>query len=286
MQAEITLDQETFKALAGEKRIQILKELGHQRKTQTELAQKLALSAPTIAEHLQLLKNAGLVQIEDDGHKWKYYALTKKGEKLLHPDETKIMVLLATSALAFLGTAALLFQRYWSIGAENAGQTLSSVAGATAPIANAVTQSAASSAASSDAVSALASAQMANQQVLQDGITQAIHTTFQQLPSSFISPSFGLETLKNGASAVGQTAIDQNARDLNTWISGETIRNIAQTASQEIAPHLTIVTPSAAPLASPITVSLIQAPELLFLVLITLLFGLLIGYYVYYKNKV
>lgn len=209
MQAEIALDQETFKALAGEKRIHILKELGHQRKTQTELAQKLALSAPTIAEHLSLLKNAGLVEVQDDGHKWKYYALTRKGQKLLNPDETKILVLLATGTLAFIGTAATLFTRYFTVGSQN--QSLLAGTGAMADIA--------------------AKGAAPPQAPLANALTQTV-------------------------AAPAMDALGTQA---------------AQEAGNQTVTQL---------------VPLIQLPELVFLVLITLFVGLLIGYYVQAKNAV
>ncbi len=254
MQAEITLDQETFKALAGEKRIQILKELSHQQKTQTELAQKLALSAPTVAEHLQLLKNAGLVEVQDDNHKWKYYALTRKGKKLLNPDETKIMVLLAVSGLAFFWTVAVLFGRYWNAFMQNTSQPLILV-----------------DSAPSKAI---------NLQVLQEGITRAIQSTLSQVPPP-AAPA--MDELATGATSAVQVVIDQNIIDANTWISNETISQIAQKTSQEILPNLANAPIAPAP---QITVPLIQLPELVFLVLITLLLGLLIGYYVQAKTKV
>jgi len=114
MEKQIALTPETFKALAGEKRVQILKELTKRRKTQSELAQSMGLSAPTIAEHLNLLEKAGLVHGIDEGHKWKYYALTDKGKEILNPGESRILVLLGTSAIAFIVAAAWLFSRFFN----------------------------------------------------------------------------------------------------------------------------------------------------------------------------
>ncbi len=54
---------------------------------QTEIAQELNLAVPTIKEHLLALESAELVQMNDDGHKWKYYSLTKKGSSILEPKE-------------------------------------------------------------------------------------------------------------------------------------------------------------------------------------------------------
>lgn len=99
----ISLDQQSFKALAGEKRISILKSLNERRKTQTELSNELKISVPTIKEHLELLEKACLVQEINDNHKWKYFELTRKGQKLLKPNEDmKIMLVLSTSFIAML----------------------------------------------------------------------------------------------------------------------------------------------------------------------------------------
>ncbi len=121
---ELSLDKDTFKALAGETRIQILKELNERRKTQSELAQKLGLSPPTVNEHVELLKKAGLVQQMDEGRKWKYYALTGKGKDLLNPSDTKIMLLLGTASVALMGSALVLFSRFYA----GSNSTLSQVA--------------------------------------------------------------------------------------------------------------------------------------------------------------
>lgn len=99
----ISLDKETFKALAGETRVQILKELNERRKTQSELAAKLNLSAPTVNEHLLLLKKASLVEEIDDGHKWKYFSLTRKGKSIFNPGDAKIMLVLSVLSVAFVG---------------------------------------------------------------------------------------------------------------------------------------------------------------------------------------
>lgn len=87
MPAQIILDQQTFKALAAPTRINILKLLRTRRHMQTELAQQLNLAVPTVKEHLLALEAAELVEMQDDGHKWKYYSLTRKGKSILEPRE-------------------------------------------------------------------------------------------------------------------------------------------------------------------------------------------------------
>ncbi len=100
MDEKITLDRKTFKALAQDTRIAILKELGKRRKTQTELAKQLNLSNSTIKEHLDNLEDVFLVKQIDEGYKWKYYELTKKGKNIICPHETKIWISLIMAILA------------------------------------------------------------------------------------------------------------------------------------------------------------------------------------------
>ncbi|HLE45608.1 MAG TPA: winged helix-turn-helix domain-containing protein, partial [Thermoplasmata archaeon] len=66
----ITLDQESFKALASEVRVEIMKRLDARRATVTDLSSLLDLSKPTLLEHLEKLQAAGLVKRLDEGRKW------------------------------------------------------------------------------------------------------------------------------------------------------------------------------------------------------------------------
>lgn len=108
----ITLDAETFKALASASRLQVLKALDERRKTLSELARDLALNKATVHEHLALLSSADLVKKRDDeGRKWIYYELTWRGQKILHPQETtSFNILLGLSVLAAGGGSLLLVQ--------------------------------------------------------------------------------------------------------------------------------------------------------------------------------
>ncbi len=95
---KITLDMKAFQTLASDTRIGILKSLDQRRKTLTELSKQSGLSASTVKEHMDKLAGAELVRMVDDGHKWKYYELTRRGSKILHPGTAKIWVMLALSA--------------------------------------------------------------------------------------------------------------------------------------------------------------------------------------------
>jgi DNA-binding transcriptional ArsR family regulator len=99
--AKITLDRETFKALASDTRLDILKTLDGKNMGLNEIAKVTSLNKATLHEHLAKLHEAGLIKRnERDGHKWVYYRLTWKGESLLHPENTKIVVLFATTVVA------------------------------------------------------------------------------------------------------------------------------------------------------------------------------------------
>ena len=103
MEDKITLDRESFRSLASETRVSILKSLDRRRKMLTELAKELKMSPSTVKEHMDNLCAAGLTVQIDDGHKWKYYELTRKGKNILHPEDTKIWILLSISAFAIIG---------------------------------------------------------------------------------------------------------------------------------------------------------------------------------------
>lgn len=96
--AKITLDQESFKALASEVRVDILKKLDERRQTVTDLSNFMGLSKPTLLEHLEKLQSAGLVKRLDEGRKWIYYELSDKGRKVLHPERVSIVLALSSAA--------------------------------------------------------------------------------------------------------------------------------------------------------------------------------------------
>ncbi len=105
----ITLDQESFKALASEVRVEVLKRLDERRATVTDLSNLLGLSKPTLLEHLEKLQTAGLVKRIDEGRKWIYYELSDKGRKILHPERVSIVVSLSSAiGLAAIGIVYLI----------------------------------------------------------------------------------------------------------------------------------------------------------------------------------
>jgi len=107
--AKITLDQESFKALASDVRVGILKRLDVRRETVTDLSNLMTLSKPTLLEHLEKLQSAGFVKRVDEGRKWIYYELSDKGRKILHPERVAITLALGIAvALAAIGAFLVL----------------------------------------------------------------------------------------------------------------------------------------------------------------------------------
>jgi len=107
---KITLDQESFRALASDVRVEVLKRLDTRRETVTDLSNLLNLSKPTLLEHLEKLQSAGLVKRVDEGRKWIYYELSDKGRKILHPERVAITLALASAVvLALIGAVSVLY---------------------------------------------------------------------------------------------------------------------------------------------------------------------------------
>ena len=99
-QRKITLDQESFKALASDTRIEILKRLDRSQMTVTDLANELQVNKSAVYKHLSRLLDAGLVKKLEDNRKWVYYKLSMKGMNLLHPERVQIALMLSAAVLA------------------------------------------------------------------------------------------------------------------------------------------------------------------------------------------
>lgn len=104
MEQRLPLDQPTLKALAGETRVRILKLLDQRASTQSDLANELRMSLPTVGEHLKALETADLVAREQTERKWKYYSLTSKARLLLHPHTTTIWFVLGLFLFSAVAT--------------------------------------------------------------------------------------------------------------------------------------------------------------------------------------
>ncbi len=98
---KVTLDIDTFKALASDTRLDILRTLDGKKMSLKDISTATKLNKATLHEHLAKLNEAGLVKKrEREGHKWVTYKLTWKGEGLLHPENTRIVVMFATTFIA------------------------------------------------------------------------------------------------------------------------------------------------------------------------------------------
>ena len=112
MDDEIIINRELLKAIGAESRISILKSLALGRKTQSQLADELGLSSPTVLEHLDQLVNAGLVNKMDEGRKWKYYELSRKGRQLVPSKQgvpARALLILASGLVMLLLSGMFMF---------------------------------------------------------------------------------------------------------------------------------------------------------------------------------
>jgi len=106
---KVTLDMNTFKALASDTRLDILRALDGKKMSLKDIEKATRLNKATLHEHLQKLNEAGLVKRKErEGHKWVYYKLTWKGEGLLHPENTRIVVMFSITFVSLLLAVMLL----------------------------------------------------------------------------------------------------------------------------------------------------------------------------------
>jgi DNA-binding transcriptional ArsR family regulator len=106
---KITLDMDTFKALASETRVDILKTLDGKMMSLKDIGKIVNLNKATLHVHLAKLHEAGLVKRKErKGHKWVYFKLSWKGECLLHPENSKIIFMFTATFLSlFFGIVSL-----------------------------------------------------------------------------------------------------------------------------------------------------------------------------------
>lgn len=105
------MDKKTMKVLASDKKREILKILSGDQFTLSDISKKLGLSVSTAKEHLDDLCDAGLIEQKDEGRKWKYYVLTKRGKSLLSPFEKKILLMLGITAISVLGSSWMMLSK-------------------------------------------------------------------------------------------------------------------------------------------------------------------------------
>ena len=121
---EISLSTNEFKALSSESRTKILKLLDERNYTLSELSSKTGMAAPTIKQHATILMGSGLIELKDEGRKWKYYTLTRKGRELISAQKspgTNILIILSTTVLVAALGVALIFSSLNLQYSANAG---------------------------------------------------------------------------------------------------------------------------------------------------------------------
>lgn len=97
---KVTLDINTFKILASDTRLEILKALDKKKMTLQELTSHTNMQKATLHEHLSKLTAAELVKRrERNGHKWVYYDLSWKAKCLLHPETGRVAVMIGFTIL-------------------------------------------------------------------------------------------------------------------------------------------------------------------------------------------
>jgi DNA-binding transcriptional ArsR family regulator len=104
------IDREVLKVLSVDTRMDIIKLLSEGGRTPSFVAQKLKKSDATIVEHLHAMSEAGLVKkTMAPGKKWVFYSLTERGRGIVSSRSRRLVIILATSAIAFFGGLASLF---------------------------------------------------------------------------------------------------------------------------------------------------------------------------------
>jgi DNA-binding transcriptional ArsR family regulator len=104
------IDREVLKVLSVDTRMDIIKILSEGGRTPSFVAQKLKKSDATIVEHLHALGEAGLVKkTVAPGKKWVFYSLTERGKGIVSSQSRRLVIVLATSAIAFIGGISSLF---------------------------------------------------------------------------------------------------------------------------------------------------------------------------------
>jgi len=125
---KVILDLDSFKALSSDTRVDILKALDGKKMGLNDLCKETQLTKATMHEHLTKLIQAGLIKKNQrDGHKWVYYKLSWKGSSLLHPENTRVMLLFATTVIALTAAITGFFmhlQQYLPQAAQKEGMAL------------------------------------------------------------------------------------------------------------------------------------------------------------------
>ena len=80
------MDRQSLRAITSETRQVILKLLAKRPYTASEMSKITGKHVTTMAEHIATLERSGLIYRKESSNKWKYYALTAKGESVVRPE--------------------------------------------------------------------------------------------------------------------------------------------------------------------------------------------------------
>lgn len=106
--ASLKLDEDTAKVLSSDTRKEILELLDERNMTVTELSGSLDLSKSTVHEHLNKLVEAGFVnKLGEEGKKWVYYELTRKGRDIVGNRVKKVLIFASSAVAGILGIQQL-----------------------------------------------------------------------------------------------------------------------------------------------------------------------------------
>src|SRR5437867_3961318 len=81
-QRPILMSMQEFGALADDTRLRIIDEIGGAERPVGDLARRLALTQPTISQHLKVLKDAGLVRVRPDAQR-RLYSVDPDGFRVI-----------------------------------------------------------------------------------------------------------------------------------------------------------------------------------------------------------
>ncbi len=120
---KVELDKQALFALASDSRIEILKALGPQRRTVTQLAESLGIDKAAVHRHLKKLEEGGFV-VRDEDHGFVYYGLSWKARDIISPGENTKIVIVFASGWLMVAAAVIAVLAAISGMSARAGETM------------------------------------------------------------------------------------------------------------------------------------------------------------------
>lgn len=134
-EGEIRLTPNMLKALGESTKLSILRVLSSGSMIPTDIGKKLNKSTPTIVEHLEKLRNAGLVEKrEQPGKKYVFYTLTETGKELIFNKSRLSIVLLSSVVLFLAGIVLLISTSYVRMTPQAAAAVQNSTSASAVPL--------------------------------------------------------------------------------------------------------------------------------------------------------